>query len=105
MPEEEIALVLLEALHGDSALLCQDIPLARLYTADGVNYLLSHLAPMEQQRIHGYHQAMRNYENIRRQAGEQVRAYHARFLACEHQLLRLGLTSYQSESRAIKWLT
>eukprot|EP00971_Amphidinium_carterae_P058943 1165440-Amphidinium_carterae.1 len=28
MPAEELALVLLEALHGDSALLCQDIPLA-----------------------------------------------------------------------------
>eukprot|EP00971_Amphidinium_carterae_P048459 955239-Amphidinium_carterae.1 len=59
---------------------------------------------MEQQRIHGYHQAMRNYENLRRQQGEQVRAYHARFLACEQQLLRLGLSSYQNESRAIKWL-
>eukprot|EP00971_Amphidinium_carterae_P049778 981222-Amphidinium_carterae.11 len=49
-------------------------------------------------------QSMRAHVLLRRAPTEATRAFHARFLACEQQLARLGLIVYTGESRAIKWL-
>eukprot|EP00971_Amphidinium_carterae_P181685 3604632-Amphidinium_carterae.1 len=105
VPPEELGLLLIEALSGDPALLCQDLPIAELYTVHGVQRILDQLAPLEQQRVRSFQQAMRAYEQLRRGPSEATRAFHARFMTCEQQLLRLGLTGYSGESRAIKWMS
>eukprot|EP00971_Amphidinium_carterae_P343148 6482740-Amphidinium_carterae.1 len=105
VPQEELALLLVEALSGDPALLCQDLPLSELYTPYGVQRIIDQLLPLEQQRVHSFQQAMRAYEQLKRAPAEATRAYHARFLSCEQQLLRLGLSGYSDESRAIKWFS
>eukprot|EP00971_Amphidinium_carterae_P264540 5247810-Amphidinium_carterae.2 len=65
VPTEELGLLLLEALHGDSALLCQDLPLTELYTVNGVQRIMDQLLPLEQQRVHSFQQSMRAYVAIR----------------------------------------
>ena len=52
IPDEEVGLILLEALQGDSALLCQDIPFQRLYARDGVQHLCDLYKDMEQRCGH-----------------------------------------------------
>eukprot|EP00971_Amphidinium_carterae_P029799 586473-Amphidinium_carterae.1 len=100
-----MALVLLEALQADAALLCQDVPLERLQKSDGIEHLFAQLAPLEQQKGLSFTAAMRAYEQIRRMPNELAKSYHARFLAVEAQLQRLGLTVYVDEARALKWLS
>eukprot|EP00971_Amphidinium_carterae_P333129 6467671-Amphidinium_carterae.1 len=92
LPREEMALVFLEALQSDAALLCQDVPLDRLQKADGIEHLFAQLAPLEQQKSLSFTAPMRAYEQIRRMPNELAKSYHARFLAVEAQLQRLGLT-------------
>eukprot|EP00971_Amphidinium_carterae_P351005 6491850-Amphidinium_carterae.1 len=104
LPEPELALVLVEALSGDAAVLTQDIALGDLYCPGGVDILLDHLAPLRQPRVTNYQQSMKTYESLRRRAGETTKSFHARFLSAEHQLARLGLQCYSGESRGIKWL-
>eukprot|EP00971_Amphidinium_carterae_P325307 6455509-Amphidinium_carterae.1 len=100
-----MALVLLESLQADAALLCQDVPLSRLQQTDGIEHLFAQLAPLEQQKSLSYTAAMRAYEQIRRQQNELAKSFHARFLAAEAQLQRLGLSVYIGEARALKWLS
>eukprot|EP00971_Amphidinium_carterae_P286932 5696385-Amphidinium_carterae.1 len=47
VPPEELGSLLIEALSGDPALLCQDLPLAELYTVRGVQRILDQLAPLD----------------------------------------------------------
>eukprot|EP00971_Amphidinium_carterae_P346561 6488110-Amphidinium_carterae.1 len=42
---------------------------------------------------------------MRRFPNELAKSYHARFLAAEAQLERLGLVVYAGEARALKWLS
>eukprot|EP00971_Amphidinium_carterae_P325229 6455406-Amphidinium_carterae.1 len=90
LPREEMALVLLEALQADAALLCQDVPLERLQKSDGIEHLFAQLAPLEQPELHSRDARLRADSSHAKRV--IAKSYHARFLAVEAQLQRLGLT-------------
>ena len=79
LPPGEMGLVLLEAIQGDAALLCQEAPLQRLYARDGVQQLLDQLQHLEQQRAQGLGAAVRAYEELKRLPMEHAKSYNVKF--------------------------
>eukprot|EP00971_Amphidinium_carterae_P203946 4047285-Amphidinium_carterae.2 len=100
VPETEMGLLLLDALHADAAVVVQEEDIMRIAQADGVDYLLGKLRCLEEKQIQSLGAAMRLYEQLRRQPGEGIRSFVARWLSAEAQLSRLNLTVYQGEARA-----
>eukprot|EP00971_Amphidinium_carterae_P348525 6490540-Amphidinium_carterae.1 len=104
VPDNEMGLLLLEALHGDAAIIVQEEGIDRIAQDDGVDYLLTRLRTLEEKQIQSLGGAMRLYENLKRNPGEGVRSFVARWLAAEAHLSRLGLSVYVGEARAHKFL-
>eukprot|EP00971_Amphidinium_carterae_P276386 5484667-Amphidinium_carterae.2 len=81
LPASEMALVILEVLLNDAALLCREIPLERLTKDDGLQLIYRVL-----------------HEGLRRHLSEYPKAYHSR-------LRRLGypLTMGVPSTQAVEW--
>eukprot|EP00971_Amphidinium_carterae_P350126 6491396-Amphidinium_carterae.1 len=100
-----MGLLLLDALQGDAALIVQEENIQRIAQPDGVEYLLHKLRALEEKQVQSLGGAMRLYEGLRRQQGEGIRSFVARWLAAEAHLSRLGLGVYTGEARAHKFLS
>eukprot|EP00971_Amphidinium_carterae_P047781 940900-Amphidinium_carterae.1 len=103
-PPEEHALMLLEVITGDPAMVLQEESIARLHQADGLQHLLTRLRVLEEQPVQSVGGAMKEYESIRRAPEELIRAFLARFLKVEQRMSRVGLTPFTDEARGWKLL-
>eukprot|EP00971_Amphidinium_carterae_P132783 2629815-Amphidinium_carterae.1 len=61
-PPEEHALMLLEVITGDPAMVLQEESIDRLHKADGVQHLLQRLRVLEEQPVQSVGGAMKEYE-------------------------------------------
>eukprot|EP00971_Amphidinium_carterae_P329703 6462331-Amphidinium_carterae.2 len=93
-PKQEHALMVFERLGGDAdaALLLQEDDVTIYACENGMDILLERMnSAFDERPVQRIGATMKEYEQLRRADGEQVRAWTARFLRAEHKMMRAGL--------------
>eukprot|EP00971_Amphidinium_carterae_P181960 3610779-Amphidinium_carterae.1 len=104
-PKQEHALMVFERLGGDAALLLQEDDVLQYAADNGMDLLLDRLnGAFDERPVQRIGATMKEYEQLRRSDGEQVRAWTARFLRAEHKMMRAGLQPYTGQARGHKYL-
>eukprot|EP00971_Amphidinium_carterae_P002782 54823-Amphidinium_carterae.1 len=103
-PPDEHALMLLEVITGDPAMVLQEESIDRLNQTDGLQHLLQRLKVLEEKPVQSVGGARKEYDNIRRGPDELLRAFIARFLKVEQRMSRVGLRPFTDEARGWKLL-
>ncbi|CAL1128378.1 unnamed protein product [Cladocopium goreaui] len=108
MTKKEAALQLYGALQGEAEQELEHTPVSEIYCDDGVQKILSALqAPMEQKQIYQKRRYLHEFENLRRNHGETLRAYVNRFRRVQRSLRSVGIEvsyTYDSESLGARLL-
>ena len=108
MSDKEAALTLYTSLGGEAEEELEHIDIKRLYSKDGISFLLDQLrGPLQAKQIYLKRKYLSDYEVISRTAGESMRAYVNRYHRVEKSLLSIGIDvglTYDSESRGSRLL-
>ena len=98
----EQALRLLEKLDDEAALELEEADLNRFDCEKGVENLIDALKTFEEHGLFRKADVIRQYENIKRKAGEQVHAYIRRFVRLERLLGHTKVEPYPEDVRTLK---
>ena len=103
MTRKEAALQLYGALAGEPEAALEHCPITDIYQDDGVERILEALkAPMEQKQVYQKRKFLHEFENIRRNHGETMRAYCNRFRRTQRALKSVGIEiSYTYDHEAL----
>ena len=102
------ALMLYNSLTGEAEQELEHVSIEDLYTDSGVDTILNMLkSPMEQKMIYQKRKFLHEFENMRRYAGENMRAFINRFRRSQRNLKSVGIDisgTYDTESLGARLL-
>lgn len=108
MTPKEMALALYNSLQGEAEQELEHTPISEIHCTDGVDKILAMLkGPMEQKVVYQKRKFLHEFENLRRYAGETMRAYINRFRRSQRCLHSVGIDvslTYDDESMGARLL-
>ena len=108
MSSAEAGLALYTSLRGDAEAELEFCDIEKVYSKDGVQYVLDQLrGPFQEKPVYIKRQFLFEYEQIARYANESLRSYTNRYRRCEASLRSVGIDvslTYDQESRGSRLL-